>query len=555
MSSTAPGTILATAVGRGGRRPPSGWPSSCWPRACGGSKATTTTAGGVTTTTAARRAASATAYRNCLAKHGVTLPTGGFRGGGGGPGSAAGSSGVGRRPPRAATVRADGRRWARAAPVGSATTPSSQAAQKACASLRPKGRLRRAGRRGRELGLPGLRQLHESHGITHGSAGRASATSGSTATSSAPPTSTSTRRLARLPGRLAVCKALLPAGSTGRFGGGTSSRRPRPRREPPTSRSSLPPTRFRSIAERPRGDRPMKRIRIVNVVLVVAALLAGIAIWTHRSTPRRRPSRPPSPSPPRRAPSCASVSASGTVQSAGTLDLNFQNSGTLIEVDVVPGQKVQTGQVLAKIDPTTAQQAARRSPRPSWPRPRPSWPRPRPAARRPRRRRGLGRRRRHRLVGGSSRPEPTGRSPEPGPGRSGPARSVTTQLLNGYEQQLAAARPDAGRRRSSPTPSAGCVTSPVGLSCPTLSVNVSTAQQAVDTAQSAVASQQAVVSNDQLKVNADHGRRGRRRQRPAPRSARGRRDHDRPPAPAQPASSAASVAQAQASGRQRPEQR
>jgi len=50
----------------------------------------------------------------------------------------------------------------------------------------------------------------------------------------------------------------------------------------------------------------------------------------------------------------ASVSATGNVTSARQLSLNFSSSGVLTEVDVKPGDRVQAGQVLAKIDDRAA---------------------------------------------------------------------------------------------------------------------------------------------------------------------------------------------------------
>jgi HlyD family secretion protein len=49
------------------------------------------------------------------------------------------------------------------------------------------------------------------------------------------------------------------------------------------------------------------------------------------------------------------VSASGTVQAAQSRGLSFSMAGTVTEVDVAPGTTVKSGQVLAKIDPTTAE--------------------------------------------------------------------------------------------------------------------------------------------------------------------------------------------------------
>ncbi len=100
----------------------------------------------------------------------------------------------------------------------------------------------------------------------------------------------------------------------------------------------------------------MKRSRIVNAVLAVALIGTGIAIWSAVKSPASAKSTPVTVT----AASgtvLSTVSASGTVQTSNQLNVNFQNSGTLIEVDVTAGQAVTQGQVLAKIDPTSAQQA------------------------------------------------------------------------------------------------------------------------------------------------------------------------------------------------------
>jgi multidrug efflux pump subunit AcrA (membrane-fusion protein) len=53
----------------------------------------------------------------------------------------------------------------------------------------------------------------------------------------------------------------------------------------------------------------------------------------------------------------SAVTGTGTVVPATQQNMNFAVSGTLSEVDVKAGDQVQAGQVLAKLDPTTYQQA------------------------------------------------------------------------------------------------------------------------------------------------------------------------------------------------------
>ena len=50
----------------------------------------------------------------------------------------------------------------------------------------------------------------------------------------------------------------------------------------------------------------------------------------------------------------ATVSGSGSLTSPTDSGVSFTTGGTLTQVDVVAGQKVSAGQVLAKVDPTTA---------------------------------------------------------------------------------------------------------------------------------------------------------------------------------------------------------
>jgi multidrug efflux pump subunit AcrA (membrane-fusion protein) len=55
----------------------------------------------------------------------------------------------------------------------------------------------------------------------------------------------------------------------------------------------------------------------------------------------------------------SSVSASGTAQSPSSIGVNFKASGQIVSVAVKPGQRVAKGQVLGKIDPTSAQLSVR----------------------------------------------------------------------------------------------------------------------------------------------------------------------------------------------------
>jgi multidrug efflux pump subunit AcrA (membrane-fusion protein) len=52
----------------------------------------------------------------------------------------------------------------------------------------------------------------------------------------------------------------------------------------------------------------------------------------------------------------STISATGTLQAATDLSLNFTSSGQLVSVNVTAGQHVKKGQVLGRIDPTSAKQ-------------------------------------------------------------------------------------------------------------------------------------------------------------------------------------------------------
>src|SRR5246127_1362655 len=53
----------------------------------------------------------------------------------------------------------------------------------------------------------------------------------------------------------------------------------------------------------------------------------------------------------------ATVSSSGTLEAAQNLGLNFTTGGKITNIYVKVGQKVKAGQVLAKVDPTSSEDA------------------------------------------------------------------------------------------------------------------------------------------------------------------------------------------------------
>ncbi|BCB80948.1 HlyD family efflux transporter periplasmic adaptor subunit [Phytohabitans flavus] len=96
---------------------------------------------------------------------------------------------------------------------------------------------------------------------------------------------------------------------------------------------------------------------LVNVVLALA--VAGAATWAYTSFASAEAAETGGGSsrtvPVTQGTVTATVSASGTVQSASTASASFETSGTVTEIHVQVGDKVTKGQVLAKVDDKAAQ--------------------------------------------------------------------------------------------------------------------------------------------------------------------------------------------------------
>ena len=108
----------------------------------------------------------------------------------------------------------------------------------------------------------------------------------------------------------------------------------------------------------PRGR--LGRIGPLNVLLaagvVALAVVAYLTIGTSKSaTPTVRTATAA------RGVVLSTVSATGTLQSPAQVAVGFTSSGTLISVKVHEGEHVNRGQVLGRIDPTTASQSLRQA--------------------------------------------------------------------------------------------------------------------------------------------------------------------------------------------------
>ena len=106
----------------------------------------------------------------------------------------------------------------------------------------------------------------------------------------------------------------------------------------------------------PAAHLPTGRYRFLNIVL--AAAVAGLAAVAYFAVGSTTPSTTTAgtirTAPVARGVVLSSVSASGSIVAAATISVGFQTAGQLTEVDVKQGQRVQAGQVLARIDATNA---------------------------------------------------------------------------------------------------------------------------------------------------------------------------------------------------------
>lgn len=89
-----------------------------------------------------------------------------------------------------------------------------------------------------------------------------------------------------------------------------------------------------------------------GTVVVVAVVVVAFVAFGGGSKTAKKPS---ATSKVVRSTVTTTVSAEGTVQAQASRTLGFTSSGTLTELDVKAGDTVQVGAVLARIDPTTAQ--------------------------------------------------------------------------------------------------------------------------------------------------------------------------------------------------------
>ena len=103
--------------------------------------------------------------------------------------------------------------------------------------------------------------------------------------------------------------------------------------------------------ESTRKRHPIRPIDLVLVAVLIAAIVAGLVLIRDPGQARAAANTTTV----QRGTVETTVTASGTVESAATLGVDFATSGTVTEIDVEAGDHVRKGQVLARVDPSTAQ--------------------------------------------------------------------------------------------------------------------------------------------------------------------------------------------------------
>lgn len=114
------------------------------------------------------------------------------------------------------------------------------------------------------------------------------------------------------------------------------------------------------ITSRLPAERRLPRIGLLNGALGVALVGAGVGSYfvvagTGATT------APPRTATVQRGVVLSTTSATGTLQAARALNVGFTNAGTITEIDVKPGERVKRGEILGRVDPTSAEQSLRQA--------------------------------------------------------------------------------------------------------------------------------------------------------------------------------------------------
>ncbi|MBC8077808.1 MAG: biotin/lipoyl-binding protein, partial [Chloroflexales bacterium] len=88
---------------------------------------------------------------------------------------------------------------------------------------------------------------------------------------------------------------------------------------------------------------------LLTVIVLVGVAAAGVFAFSRRSTPANQRLNYALVRP-QRGPLIATVGASGTIQPRAQLNLSFSAPDTVAEILVQPGQRVERGTALARLD-------------------------------------------------------------------------------------------------------------------------------------------------------------------------------------------------------------
>ena len=99
------------------------------------------------------------------------------------------------------------------------------------------------------------------------------------------------------------------------------------------------------------------RIGVLNLILGAAFIGAGVAAYLTVGTGTSSSNAAVRTATVQRGVVLSTLSATGTLQAATQLSLDFTSSGPIVSVNIKAGQHVKKGQVLGRIDSTSAGQA------------------------------------------------------------------------------------------------------------------------------------------------------------------------------------------------------
>jgi HlyD family secretion protein len=104
------------------------------------------------------------------------------------------------------------------------------------------------------------------------------------------------------------------------------------------------------------AHRRIPQLGVLNGVLGAALIGAGVASYFAVAGTGTAPAAPRTAAA-QRGVVLSTTSATGTLQAARALNVGFANAGVITEIDVKPGERVRRGQILGRMESTSAQQS------------------------------------------------------------------------------------------------------------------------------------------------------------------------------------------------------